>query len=100
VRPAATKWSGAASPRVFQPFEEPIMRSFISPFAASAAVALAILTSAGASAETSAEQPVACAALTAAEPAKLIEVCSALIDNPATTEGHRLDATITRRRAA
>jgi hypothetical protein len=69
------------------------------PFAASAAVALAILTS-GASAETSAEQPVICAALSAAEPAKLIEVCTALIDNPATPDGDRLDATITPRRRA
>jgi hypothetical protein len=71
------------------------MRSFISPFAASA-VAFAILTSTGANAETSAEPPVVCAALSAAEPAKVIEVCTALIDNPATPESDRLDAAITR----
>jgi tetratricopeptide (TPR) repeat protein len=79
----------------FSHFEEPVMRSIISPFAASAAVALAILTSTGASAETPAEPPI-CAALSAAEPAKLIELCTALIDNPATPDGDRLDATITR----
>lgn len=72
------------------------MRSFISPFAASAAVALAILTSTGASAETAAEPPVTCTALSVAEPARLIEVCTALIDNPAAPESDRLDAAITR----
>src|SRR5215207_2543312 len=72
------------------------MRSFISPFAASAAIAIAILTSFGAPAQPAAEPPVTCAALSVAEPATLIEVCTALIDNPATPEGDRLDATITR----
>src|SRR5437667_1120346 len=77
-------------------FEEPVMRSFVSPFAASAALTIAILTSPGARAETAAEPPVVCAALSAAEPAKLIEICNALIDNSPTPEGDRLDATITR----
>src|SRR5258705_223790 len=72
------------------------MRSFVSPFAATVALTVAILTPPGARAETAAEPPVVCAALSAAEPAKLIEVCTALIDNPATPEGDRLDATITR----
>ena len=35
-------------------------------------------------------------ALSRAEPAKLIESCTALIDNPATPEADRLDAMITR----
>jgi Tfp pilus assembly protein PilF len=72
------------------------MRSFVSPFAASAAFAIAILTSFGAPAQPAAEPLVTCAALSAAEPAKVIEACTALIDNPATPEGDRLDATITR----
>ena len=72
------------------------MRSFISPFAASAAIVLAFLTATSARAETSAEQPVTCAALSAAEPAKVIEACTALIDNPATPDSDRLDAAITR----
>src|SRR6476469_3351672 len=73
-----------------------MMRSFVSRFAASAAFAIAILTSFGAPAQPAAEPPAACAALSAAEPAKVIEACTALIDNPATPEGDRLDATITR----
>jgi hypothetical protein len=72
------------------------MRSFVSSFAASAAFAIAILTSLGVPAQPAAEQPVICAALSVGEPAKLIEVCTALIDNPATPDGDRLDATITR----
>jgi hypothetical protein len=73
-----------------------MMRSFVSRFAASAAFAIAVLTSFGATAQPAAEPPVTCAALSAAEPAKVIEACTALIDNPATPEGDRLDATITR----
>ena len=72
------------------------MRSFVSSFAASAAFAIAVLTSAGAGAQTAAEPPVTCAPLTDAAPAKLIEVCTALIDNAATPEADRLDAMITR----
>ena len=72
------------------------MRSFVSRFAASAAFAIAVLTSFGAAAQPAAEPPVTCAALSAAEPAKVIEACTALIDNPATPDGDRLDATITR----
>ena len=60
------------------------MRSFVSRFAASAAFTIAILTSFGAPAQPAAEPLVTCAALSAAEPAKVIEACTALIDNPAT----------------
>ncbi len=49
-----------------------------------------------ASAETAAEPPVICAALTVAPPAKLIESCTAVIDNAATPDADRLDAMITR----
>ncbi|MGH6750662.1 MAG: tetratricopeptide repeat protein, partial [Bradyrhizobium sp.] len=72
------------------------MRSLVPPLAASAALAITILSFNGASAQTAAEPPVICAPLTDAAPAKLIESCTALIDNPATIEADRLDATITR----
>ncbi|MDB5513962.1 MAG: Tetratricopeptide repeat-containing protein, partial [Tardiphaga sp.] len=72
------------------------MRSFVSPFAASAVLAVAVLTSIGASAQTAVDPPVACAALTVTASAQLIESCTALIDNPATPDADRLDATITR----
>ena len=71
------------------------MRSFVSPFAASAVLAIAILSSNGASAQAVAE-PVICAPLTDAAPALLIQSCTALIENAATPEADRLDATITR----
>jgi tetratricopeptide (TPR) repeat protein len=70
------------------------MRSFIPTFAATAVLAVAALATAHA--QTAAEPPVACVALSNAEPAKLIESCTAVIDNPATAEADRLDATITR----
>ena len=73
-----------------------MMRSFVSPFAATAALAITILSFNGAGAQTAAEPPVVCAPLTDAAPAKLIESCTALIDNPATPDADRLDATITR----
>ena len=72
------------------------MRSFVSPFAASAVFAIAVLSSIAACAEPAAEPPVICAALTVAGPAKLIASCTALIDNPATPDADRLDAMITR----
>src|SRR3954466_11922328 len=72
------------------------MRSIISPFAASAVLAVAVFTSLGAGAQTAAAPPVPCAPLSAAAPVQLIESCTALIDNPAMPEGDRLDATITR----
>jgi hypothetical protein len=72
------------------------MRSFVSPFAASAAFAIIALSFTAASAEPAAEPPVICAALTDAAPAKLIASCTALIDNPATADSDRLDARITR----
>jgi hypothetical protein len=70
------------------------MRSFVSPFAASAVLAIAILSSNGASAQAAAE-PVICAPLTDAAPALLSQSCTALIDNPATADATRLDAMIT-----
>ena len=73
-----------------------MMRSFVSRFAASAAFTIGILTSFGVPAQPTADRRVACAALSAAEPAKVIEACTALIDNPATPQADRLDATITR----
>jgi tetratricopeptide (TPR) repeat protein len=83
-------------PRVIKPFEEPVMRSFVSPLLASTAVIILVLTSASAGAQTPAEPPVVCAPLTDTAPARLIESCTALIDNPATAEADRLDAMITR----
>src|SRR6267154_4073757 len=47
-------------------------------------------------AETAAEPPVVCAALTVATPERLIESCTALIDNPATPDADRFDAMVTR----
>src|SRR5205809_14095 len=73
-----------------------MMRSFVSPFAAGAALAITMLTFNGAFAQLAAEPPVVCAPLTDAAPAKLIESCTALIDNPATSDTERLDAAITR----
>ncbi|MEA2836180.1 MAG: hypothetical protein QOD89_730 [Bradyrhizobium sp.] len=54
------------------------------------------LFSADAIAQTAAEPPVVCAALTVATPERLIESCTALIDNPATPDADRTDAMITR----
>jgi len=71
------------------------MRSFVSPLAASAVLAIAILSSSGASAQSAAE-PVICAPLSGAAPALLIQSCTVLIENAATPEPDRLDATITR----
>jgi tetratricopeptide (TPR) repeat protein len=72
------------------------MRSFVSPFAASAVVAITVFSSIAASAEPAAEPPVICAALTVAAPTELIASCTALIDNPAMPGTDRLDAMITR----
>src|SRR5258708_10684709 len=72
------------------------MRSFVLPFAASAVFAITVLSCSAVSAEPAVEPPVICAALTVAAPAKLIESCTALIDNPATPDTDRLDAMITR----
>src|SRR5258708_5184201 len=58
------------------------MRSFVLPFAASAVFAITVLSCSAVSAERAVEPPVICAALTVAAPAKLIESCTALIDNP------------------
>src|SRR6476620_124893 len=78
---------------------EPVMRSFVSPFAASAVLAMAILGSSGAQAQAQVQtvaEPVICAPLSVAAPALLIQTCTALIENAATPEAERLDATITR----
>src|SRR5258708_38202780 len=72
------------------------MRSSISPLAASAVFAIMVLISVAARAETAAEPPVICAALTVAAPAQLIESCTALIDSPTTLDADRLDARTTR----
>src|SRR5260370_30695975 len=72
------------------------MRSFVLPFAASAVFAITVSSFTAVSAEPASERPVICAALTVAAPAKLIESCTALIDNPATPDTDRLDAMITR----
>src|SRR5258708_5284042 len=72
------------------------MRSLVWPIAASAVLAVAVLIPLSASAETAPPPPVACAALTIATPADLIESCTALIENPATPDADRLDAMITR----
>src|SRR4030081_3846394 len=71
------------------------MRPSVSALTASVLVVIAALVPANA-AETVADPPVACAALTVAAPERLIESCTALIDNPATPDGDRLDAMITR----
>ncbi len=62
------------------------MRSFVSPFAATAVLAIVLISSV-AGAQTAAEAPVACAALSVAPPAKLIESCTAVIDNPGDAGG-------------
>jgi tetratricopeptide (TPR) repeat protein len=72
------------------------MRSLALPFAATAVFAIAVLSSIAASADPAAGPPVVCAALSTAEPAKLLASCTAMIDNPATSEADRLDARITR----
>ena len=71
------------------------MRSLFSPLTAGAVLVVAVLVSSGAVAQTAVE-PVTCAALTDAPPARLIESCTARIEHPATGEGDRLDAMITR----
>src|SRR5580693_4083957 len=68
------------------------MRSLIPTFAATAIIAVTLASAAYA--QTDADAP-ACAALSKAPPAKLIESCAAVIGNPATPEADRLDAMIT-----
>ena len=72
------------------------MRSLASPFAATAAFAITVLSSISAIAQSTAEPAVICAPLTNAVPAKLIESCTSLIDNPATADTDRLGAMVTR----
>ena len=55
------------------------------------------LSSTVARAETGSEPPVACASTGCECPPKLIESCTALIDNPATPDADRLNAMIVRR---
>jgi tetratricopeptide (TPR) repeat protein len=71
------------------------MRSFASPFLL-AAVLAAALSSTAIRAQTAGEPPVACAVGTIAAASKLIESCTAVIDNPATSEADRLEARISR----
>jgi tetratricopeptide (TPR) repeat protein len=85
-----------AVPRSTPAFREPIMRSFVSPICRQRDICHCILTSFGAPPRRPPSRRSSARPLTAAEPAKLIESCTALIDNPATPEADRLDATITR----
>jgi tetratricopeptide (TPR) repeat protein len=71
-----------------------IMRPSALFIAASALAALVL--GCGSAAESATEPPVVCAALTVATPERLIESCTALIDNPATPDADRTDAMITR----
>jgi tetratricopeptide (TPR) repeat protein len=70
------------------------MRLFVSRFAAVAVLAAASLYSASARTEPAGEPQVVCAAHTDATPAKLIDSCAALIDNPATPDADRLNAMV------
>ena len=70
------------------------MRLCASPFAAVALLAAAILSSTVARAETDGEPQVACASSSNAAPAKVIDSCAALIDNPATPAADRLNAMV------
>jgi tetratricopeptide (TPR) repeat protein len=70
-----------------------IVRSSVSVITASVLLAIAALVPATAA---EAEPPVVCAALTVAPPERLIESCTALIDNPAMPDADRYDAMITR----
>ena len=72
------------------------MRSLALCFAATAVFALATLLPLAASADPAADPPVVCTAPSTAETAKLLASCTAIIDNPATSEADRLDARITR----
>jgi tetratricopeptide (TPR) repeat protein len=73
--------------------DEPVMRTFASPFIA-VIVLTATLSTTAARAGTDGEPPVACAAISNAAPAKLIDSCAVLIDNPATPAADRLDAMV------
>ena len=68
------------------------MRSFASPFAAAVLAAASLYSTVARSEAT--EPQVICAAHTDATPAKLIDSCAALIDNPATVDADRLNAMI------
>ena len=70
------------------------MRSLASPLLTFAVLAAASLPSAPARAETAADPSVVCAAHSDAAPAKVIDSCVALIDNPATTDADRLKAMV------
>ena len=70
------------------------MRSVISLLLAVAVLAAAGLSSTAARAEPAGEPPVICAAGTDAAPAKLIDSCATLIDNPATPNADRLNAMV------
>jgi tetratricopeptide (TPR) repeat protein len=65
-------------------------------FLAAAAILATALGPASVMAQTKAEPPVVCAALTVATPERLIDSCTALIDNPTTPDSDRYDAMITR----
>src|SRR6202012_4912149 len=75
--------------------KKPMMQS-CQTFAATALLAMVVLTSAGARAQGAAEPPAVCKALPVAPPAQLIASCTGVIENPATPDADRLDAMITR----
>src|SRR3984885_15943176 len=70
------------------------MRTFVSPLRAMAVWTPASLPPPSARTEPAGEPQVICAAHTDATPAKLIDSCAALIDNPATPDADRLDAMV------
>jgi tetratricopeptide (TPR) repeat protein len=70
------------------------MRTFAVPFLAMAALAVVVLSGNAARAETANELPVMCVAGSDAVPAKLIDSCAALIDNPATVDADRFNAMV------
>ena len=72
------------------------MPSLALPFSAITILAAAALPLAVAHAGTEAEPPVVCAAHSDAAPAKLIDSCTALIDDPATADADRLEARVVR----
>ncbi len=70
------------------------MRSFTPPLLTAAVLAAGSLSSVPARAETAVEPPVVCAAPSEAAPAKVVESCAVLIDNPATADADRLEAMV------
>src|SRR5437879_2943225 len=85
--------AGPPAPAILPRFA---MRPFTRSVAAVAWLAMTAVPPIAVHAESATDAPVACTALSGAAPARLIASCTAVIDNPATAEAGRLDATITR----